>query len=161
MPRVYSVKKARKDHGNGIKKGDSYYFWTFMHGPTMKSKTYPKPSQLTRSEYLSQGYGIQESLDRLFQTFDDIEGDVEQVKDELEQLRDETQEKYDNQPPGLQEGDTGQLLQERADLVDELISRIEDIEMEYDEDVEFTEEEKNDKLKEVKDEVYSILADFE
>ena len=50
MPRVYTVNAARKDYpDDGISKGDTYYYWKFNYGSKVKSKTYPKRSQLTRS----------------------------------------------------------------------------------------------------------------
>jgi len=40
--------RARKDYpAQGIKKGDSYWKWSFRFGGTFKSLTKPQPSQLT------------------------------------------------------------------------------------------------------------------
>ena len=119
MPRVHHVKKARKARPQyGIEVGDSYYHWTFGNfnrpGTQVCSKTPPKPSQLTRSEYLRTVYSIQESMEQLT-----IEGFDLAVMDEfaveVEQLAPETQDKFENMPEGLQQGDTGQLLEERAE----------------------------------------------
>ncbi len=53
MARAHFVKKARKDNpAAGIKAGDSYYWWKFRRGGKHYSKTAPRPSQLTQSEYL-------------------------------------------------------------------------------------------------------------
>lgn len=50
MPKV-NTQRAGKDYpAEGIKKGDTYYSWAFFRGPTLRSKTYPKPSQLCGSE---------------------------------------------------------------------------------------------------------------
>ena len=70
MTRAHFVKKARKDHPEGdIKKGDSYWWWAFMvggrGGPKHYSKTQPKASQLTQSEYLGSIADIQDELNAL------------------------------------------------------------------------------------------------
>jgi len=136
MPRVNHVKKARKDYPNfGIKKGDSYYYWSFRFGPTIKSKNRPKPSQLTRSEFLSQIYEITECIDDL--TINDIgeEGAEDLISDfvsEIESLQDETQGKLDNMPYQLQDADVGQMLQERIENLDDMISSLESIDSDVD-----------------------------
>src|SRR6266446_4284886 len=65
MPKVHFVKKAQKDHPDvGIKKGESYYWWAMKTGPrsgiTRKSKTPPKRSQLTSSDYFSRLWDLQD-----------------------------------------------------------------------------------------------------
>jgi hypothetical protein len=57
MARAHFVKKARKAiPGTDIKKGDSYYWWKFRFGGKRTSKTAPKASQLTQSEFWVVGY---------------------------------------------------------------------------------------------------------
>lgn len=137
MPRVHYVKKARKSYkDDGIKKGESYYWWKFRYGGKIRSTTAPKPSQLTQSDFLSSVYSAQESLADPGATLDDIRSTVETVVDELNSLRDETQDKYDNQPEGLQDGPVAELLQGRVDSLEEMINDLEavDIPDEPDED---------------------------
>ena len=63
MPRVHTVNAARKDYpDDGISKGDKYYHWKFPYGSKIRSLTYPKRSQLTKSPYKSQGYDIEDSI---------------------------------------------------------------------------------------------------
>jgi len=50
MPRVHFVKHARKDN-DLVKKGESYYWWKFRFTGKCMSKTPPRKSQLTESEY--------------------------------------------------------------------------------------------------------------
>lgn len=117
-----------------IAKGESYWWWAFKNGGKHLSKTQPKQSQLTQSNYLGQLYTIQESMDEIECTDpSDIESIVDGFKSDLENLRDETQGSLDNMPEGLQQGDTGQLLQERIDACENAISEFESIEFEYEE----------------------------
>lgn len=92
MARVHTVKKARKDYPQfGIKKGDAYYWWAFRFGPTIKSKTYPKRSQLTQSSFLSQLYDLQDRQQSM--PYEDLaDGDLDDFASEVETLRDECQD---------------------------------------------------------------------
>jgi hypothetical protein len=129
MPKVHHVKKSIKEFP-GIPKGSEYWWWSFMRGPTVRSLTPPRPWQLTRSEFLSQYLHIGDVTVGSLESWDDVRSLVE----ELETLRYETQDKYDNMPEGLQGGDTGLLLQDRVDGLEEWIGHIEGL---IDEDEEF------------------------
>lgn len=122
MAKVHFVKSARKDNPVA-KKGESYYWWKPMVGGRGGAKRYskerPKPSQLTQSEFLSAAYAAQESLDAAR----DPEA-FRAVAEEVRNLGEETQSKYDNMPDGLQQGDTGQLLEERASQCEEWADQI-------------------------------------
>lgn len=116
-----------------IAKGESYYWWQFMNGPLNVSKTAPKPSQLTQSNYLSQLYSIQEDIAEWNPVDqDEVEAGVGDFKERLESLRDECQESKDNMPDSLQDSPTGELLQERIDACEEAISEFENIDTDYD-----------------------------
>lgn len=132
MPRVQTVKKARKDYPEyGIKKGETYYWWKFNFGPTMKSKTYPKPSQLTQSPFLQQLYDIQDRVNGL-----EDPDDLESIISDIESLKEECEENLSNMPEQLQENsDAGQTLQERIDALDEWISELQNIETPTDEEL--------------------------
>lgn len=137
MTRLHFVKKARKDYPQyGIKKGESYYWWKFRYGSKRMSKTQPRQSQLTQSEFLSTVYGVQEDLEDL--SASDFEEDLEEArhkaKDTLEELRDETQEKHDNMPDQLQDSETGELLQNRGDELDNMINDLDGVDCEVDEE---------------------------
>ena len=118
-----------------INKGESYWTWSFMYGGTYYSKTQPKPSQLTSSEFLSTVYGIQEEIDEWNPSdVTDVEEFVDDIKNRLEELRDETQDKLDNMPYQLQDADTGQLLQERIEALENALNEFECLdELEYEE----------------------------
>lgn len=127
MPRVHYVKKARKDHGSHIKKGESYYWWKFRYGPRMISKTRPKPSQLTQSEFLSKFYSIQEELEAMTTI---SEGDVKEYVARIEELADTCENNLMNMPDSLQDGKVGQLLQERFDKLYNWSSQMQDFDWE-------------------------------
>lgn len=150
MARVQTVKKARKAYPEfGIKKGDTYYWWKFRFGSVHKSKTYPKPSQLTQSAFLGTLYGIQESLsfDR-----DDLGASVETLTSEIEQLRDECQDSLDNMPEHLQDtSSSGELLTERIEALEEWANELEGIDLEIDEDL--SKKEKEARINEIVDEL--------
>jgi hypothetical protein len=136
MPKVHHI-KARKDYPDeGIKKGEMYYKWSIKTGPvsgfTRKSKTAPKPSQLTQSEFWGTVYSLQETDQPAFENLDD---ERENIKSELEQLRDDCDDKFNNMPEGLQQGDTGQLLETRRDSVESAISDLESVDIPDEESV--------------------------
>ena len=130
MPRVTSVKKAQKNQGEctkcgvKIKKGDGYRWWKFRFGGRyvrcLKPECSPKPSDLTRSEFYGTLYGLEESLNSALEDFRkggesaDLASTLNELADELRNLGSECQDKLDNMPEGLQQGDTGQLLENRA-----------------------------------------------
>lgn len=133
MPRVHQ-QVARKDYPReGIKAGETYYSWTFKNqrgpGTKVRSKTRPRPSQLTRSEYLSAAYALQERIEDL--TADsDLPGNVEEIVSDLRSLAEEQEEKRNNMPEGLQDGDTGQLLETRAQNTNDFADELEGLDLE-------------------------------
>lgn len=167
MPRVIHVMHAQKDYPDaGIKKGEEYYHWKFRYGGLHRSKTPPKPSQLTQSEFLSQLYDIQDRLAEI--TGDDIstlQGDVESISEELNQMAEECREKHDNMPEGLQEGEVGQMLEERADACENAASELDGIDFDINDDQTFydeVKEELEDDLEldsEVEDDIIQDLTD--
>lgn len=137
---------AQKDYPeDGIKKGDEYYNWKFRYGGLHRSKTPPKPSQLTQSEFLSQLYDIQDRLAEI--SGDDItmlQGDVESISEELNQMAEECREKHDNMPEGLQEGEVGQMLEERADACENAASELDGVDFDINDDQTFYDEVKEE-----------------
>ncbi len=125
------VKKARKDYPKeGIKKGDSYYWWSFRFGGTHRSKTAPKRSQLTQSNFLSQLYDIEDELNDL-SADDGLPDTIADLSQRLRALASECEDALSNMPEGLQQGDTGQLLQERADACNSAADELEGVDTEY------------------------------
>lgn len=133
MPKVQHIKRAGKDYPQfGIKKGDEHYVWSMKMqrgGVVRRSKTYPRPSQLTLSDYKVQAHQLNEQIED-FQS--DDASSIEAFRDELvsdaESLRDEQQEKYDNMPEGLQAGPTGEQINERIEAMDAFIDALNELE---------------------------------
>ena len=131
MPRVNTVQRARKARPEyGIEVGDKYFWWKFRVGGMRYSKTYPKPQQLTQSAFYQAQYDITDAIGELggYNSVPDLEAAVEAIKEQLEELRDEQEEKRDNMPESLQDSPTGELLQERYDACDEMITEFDNIE---------------------------------
>ena len=146
MPKVHFVKKARKDYPEaGIKKGESYYWWKFRYGGIQRSKTFPKKWQLTRSEFLSRVYQIEDELDNIDVIIEgkkpeevetEIQSFIDEITMEIDELKDECQEKLDNMPEQLQDSsDAGVLLQERIEALGNWIDCLESIDISIDEEL--------------------------
>jgi Zn-dependent M32 family carboxypeptidase len=149
MPRVFKIEKSRVPHKCGkcaceIEKGQPYVYWTKRVGfgrisgvkyvRCAKSECYPKQSELTSSEFHSAWESIKENTDfSSASTVEDLESARDEAVNEATNLRDETQGKFDNMPEGLQQGDTGQLLQERIDALEEVISNLESADISFEE----------------------------
>lgn len=115
MAKATFVKAARKAVPSaGINVGDSYYWWAFRYGGKHYSKTPPKPSQLTQSNFLAQLYAIQEDQGDL-PADDNLPSAVEDLVSRLNDLADECESNRENMPESLQDSETGQLLESRAD----------------------------------------------
>lgn len=121
MPRVHHVKKARKDNP-AVKAGEPYYWWEFRYGGKRYSATYPRQSQLTQSEFLSQAYAYSEQIEDA-QSLEDISG----LPDDIRSLGEEQEEKIYNMPDSLQDSDTAELLRERAEVMETWATEIEEI----------------------------------
>lgn len=120
-------RKARKDYPqNGIAKGEMYYYTKIKTGPRssreLRSKTPFRRSQLTSSEFLSQVYDIEDRL----AVVSDLE-DAQDIAADLEALASETREKFEAMPEGLQQGDTGQMIEQRAGACDTAAEAIRDV----------------------------------
>lgn len=129
MPRVHHVEHAAKDHPDiGVKKGEPYYWWKFKNrvgnGTVVKSKTPPKASQLTRSEFASTWRSIEEQIEAL-PLDESLHEALQGIAGDLHALADEQDEKFNNMPEGLQQGSTGELLEQRRDAANEWADAIE------------------------------------
>lgn len=136
MARAHFVKKARKAHKEGgIKKGESYYWWAFMvggrGGPKHYSKTPPKRSQLTQSEFLGSLYDLEDAISDL--TADDgLESAVSDIAQQFRDLGDEQEGKKENMPDALQDSETGQMLEQRKDRCHEIADELDGLDFSVD-----------------------------
>jgi len=127
MPRVNTQVAAKDYPDQGIKKGDTYYSWKFRFGGAYKSKTMPRPSQLTQSK-LSGAYAAQEALEDAIgeaSCIDDITSAIESCVSDINDVAQEYRDSKENMPEGLQEGPTGQECEEKADALEEYASELE------------------------------------
>lgn len=154
MARAHYVKAARKARPEyGIKVGDPYWWWQFRNCGKSYSATPPRRSQLTRSNFLSQMYDLEDGLSWEATSPEDLESTRDDIVQQLESLKDECQESLDNMPEHLQESsDSGQTLQQRIEGLENAISEYEGVDLSYDGEAEDTEamtawlEEKRDEL---------------
>lgn len=151
MARATFVKSARKDilgydEKVVIKKGESYYWWKFRFGGKIISKTPPRRSQLTQSEFYGTMYDIEDRISDLSAlSADDLASEVEDIISEIQSLGEEQQDKLGNMPDSLQDAPTGELLQNRSEACDAIVSELESIDLEFSEnepDASATDEEK-------------------
>lgn len=123
-------RKANKDYPqNGIKKGDTYWYVKIKQqrgGIVKRSLTPFKRSQLTTSDFLGQLYDWEDQKSAL----SDMEG-AQELADTIRSLGEEQQEKFDNMPEGLQQGDTGQMIEARSQGCEAAASEIEEIVSEW------------------------------
>lgn len=137
MPKVKLV-KARQDYpAQNIAKGDMYYVWAIRMqrgGITRRSKTAPRQSQLTLSEYKMAAHLLNEQIEdyQRPKNISDLREFRDELKDEADSLRDMQQEKMDNLPEGLQQSQTGEAIQERIDAVEAFIDELDELELEDD-----------------------------
>ena len=130
MAKANYVKAARKDYPvEGISKGEPYWWWEIPFQPVRRSKTQPKASQLTSSDFLQQVYGLQEDLEALTATAtkEDITSAIEDTVSQLNALAEEQESRRENIPEQLQDSGSGQLLQDRADKCREWADSLENI----------------------------------
>lgn len=134
MARATFVKKARKDIPSaGIKAGESYYWWKFKRSGKQFSKTQPKRSQLTQSAFYAALYDLQDEIGDA-PADDSLGSFAEDIASRLREIGEECQSSLDNMPEGLQQGPTGELLQERIDAMEAAADEVEGIEFTEPED---------------------------
>ena len=149
-----------------IKKGEPYYWWQFAYSPKQISKTPPKASQLTQSEFLGWLYDLQERIENISDgiSIEDLESEVDEIKSEMEEKKDEQEEKRSNMPEGLQDSGSGEILQQRYDVLESAISEIESIDFSLDDEDESWKElwkSENDRESGEDDDAYQDRCDGE
>jgi hypothetical protein len=155
MPRVKSQIAAKDYPEAGIKKGEKYYSWKFRYGGKHKSKSYPKPQQLTQSDFLQRVYEFNDEIEAL-EWSGDIKDDVQDLIDRILELRDECEEKRSNMPESLQDSGSGEILQNRYDSLDEMINDLEAVDLDIDLDIDLEDEDLDQISESVMEELHNI-----
>ena len=147
MAKVYTVNKSRKEYtcskcGKVIPKGSSYVWGAKFYGPTVYRHTSCGLQwwELSGSEFIQTCGRIQNCWE------EDYSIDcatVDSIKSDLEELHDQLQDNLDNMPEGLQEGDTGMMLQERIEMLEDVMNELDNVD-DYDTTV-------DDKMEEAED----------
>lgn len=147
MPRVTTVKKARKAQGScgrcgdALPKGSAYRWWKFRYGGKrkrcMKPSCAPRGSDLTSSDKLSRVYAAQENLEDAIAEWDresvhDLQAAAEAAAEEIREVAQEYQDSADSIRESFSESPTADECEERAqeleDWADEIESAASDME---------------------------------
>lgn len=139
MPKVNFVRKAQKDNAVA-KRGESYYWWKFRYGPKQMSKTRPKPSDLTQSQYLKVIYACQErfqyiddptQLDPNENTAEEICNAMDHAADECESIADDLVElvaQYEEKATNIEENfENSELAENMHTAGDECQTTVDDL----------------------------------
>lgn len=117
-----------------IVRGERYYQWSIKRqrgGVTYRqheSHGAPRPSQLTESK-MSGVYAAIESAEEAIAAAgspEDVAEALRAAASDVEGVRDEYQESLDNMPEGLQQGDTGQQIEERVSNLEDFAQTLND-----------------------------------
>lgn len=139
------VKAARKSPGKcgkcgtEIAVGSPYRWWKFRFGGKrircMGPNCSPRPSEMISSPFLSTAAALEETLQDAVDAFesdldvDALQGAVEEAAQGFRDLGEEAQGSFDNMPEGLQQGDTGQMLEERVSKCDEIADELDGLDL--------------------------------
>ena len=158
LGKVTHVKKSRKEHKCGkcskiIPVGSEYYKGELNFSPPIIrcANCGLKSYEVTTSDYQFRVGRLQVDWSS---DYDSATCDCqEEIAAELESIAEDIQERLDNMPEGLQEGDTGQLLQSRIDSCESVAQDISNIEVDEDAPEDVQEEERSDQIQMCLDEL--------
>lgn len=133
MAKVQIIQKSRKEYkcskcGKVIPVGSKYYKGEINFGPTIIrcSDCKLEAWEVTTSDWqLSTG----EIINRWEVNYGLSDSTPDELRDEIENIMDDQQERLDNMPEGLQEGDVGQLIQERIDACEAAMDELDNIDI--------------------------------
>jgi len=121
-----------------INKGETYYAWSLFGDKSPRiSKTPPTRQQLTRSDFKISLYNLEDRLSGLnagnYSDNDEFKSEIESIIEDIRSLADEQEEKLGNMPESLQYAPTGEILQNRADELNNWAEYIEGVDLDCDE----------------------------
>lgn len=133
MGKITKISKSRKEFrcskcGATIPKGSTYYRGSlnFSHDIIRCNSCKLEPWEVTTSDYQK---SVGEIIHRWRENFGVDEETTNMLSDELGYIQEDLQDRLDSMPEGLQEGDIGQLLQERIDNLESCIDELTDIDI--------------------------------
>ena len=131
MGKVTIIKKSRKECrcskcGQVIPVGSQYYRGTLNFNPDIIRCNSCKLEswEVTTSDYQ---INVGNIVYRWYESFGSGESAPEEISSELESIRDELQDRLDNMPEGLQDADTGMILQERIENSEDAMNELDNI----------------------------------
>lgn len=138
MPRVLTQKAGKDYPDQGIKKGDTYYKWSFRYGGTFKSLKRPRPSQLTQGK-AGTIYAVLEGLEDQCASekslLEDLVGTLQGGAEEVRAVGEEYNEA--DEAMGGHQGqnyERGEMCEELASAMDELADQFSDVSVGDDEE---------------------------
>jgi hypothetical protein len=145
MARINRVNKSRKEQkcsscGKIIPVGSAYQWISFNYGPTIVkcNSCGFKPYETTSNEYLRSvgelAYNFQESISNS-SMIEDLETLRDETLSSLEEIRDDLEDRKSNLPEQFQESGPGEIITERIDNLENVISELEYVDFDF-EDVE-------------------------
>lgn len=144
MARVHT-RKARKDYpAQGIKKGDTYYTWKTR---TTIGKSYRSTVHRSLTRPLTTSSSAWEQTQaEIRKAFEGVDGpdSLREIATMIRDAGEEERGKFENMPEGLQQGDTGQMLEERADNSEQWADRVDEIADELEETLNGLQQEEDD-----------------
>jgi hypothetical protein len=128
MARVFTAKAAKDYPQHGIKKGDTYYYWSpGFRGTKQMSATMPRPSQLTTSkmsnalaagEQLGDAIASAETIEDIIDAMDTAIDEIRSVAEEYEEAS-QAETGNGNRVPNADEmEEKAQSLNDWADSID-------------------------------------------
>lgn len=136
MGKVQYIKSSRKDWvcdrcHRPIMKGSSYYRGEVNFGPVfIRCKQCGlKHYEVTTSDYIRR---VGRLVEDWTEDYTPDEDGIESIRSEVEDIQSDLQDRLDNMPEGLQEeSSSGQLLQERIDMLEDALDELDNIDVEY------------------------------
>lgn len=133
MAKVQVIQKSRKEYkcskcGKVIPVGSRYYKGEINFGPTIIrcSDCKLEAWEVTTSDWqLSTGAII----NRWEENYGLSDSTPEELHDEIESIMGDQQDRLDSMPEGCQEGDVGQLIQERIDACEAAMDELDNIDI--------------------------------
>ncbi len=131
MAKVQIVSKSRKELkcgkcGNTIPVGSKYYFATPRYRAKIVrcDKCKLRHWETSSSDYILSIGALVEDWEKDYGVYENVIDDITSI---LEEQKDNAESSLENMPEQLQEGETGQLLQERIDSLESAIESLEEI----------------------------------